>query len=177
MADIKQIAAQGMTAQTGDFSLDADAIEKAIIDNAPKEKQNDIKRVVLAGMKVLFSKETHNQVFDSINQEDQIPLEDELGAGAADMMMALYGESKQTMPLEAVIPAGVILLAHACKFINDTKLAPITDETFTEAVQMFIPVIHEKFDPDFRNKIGGKSKDGQPAPPAQPPGGLISQGA
>ena len=155
----------------GGFTLNADEIQKHIMGKMPENDRDAVRRVVLAGMKVLFSKETHNQIFDNIRPEDQVPLEDELGAGAANLMMMLYQESKQTMPQQAIIPAGAILLARACEFIHQTKIAPVTDDIYAEAMQMFTVVMYDKFDPNFRSKAG------QTAQPAQKPAGLLAQEA
>jgi len=178
--------------QPSGFSIKADVIEQHIMEKMPKEFQGALKRVVLAGMKILFSKETHSQLFDSIRPEDEVPLEDELGAGAANLMLLMFKESNNSMPLQTVIPAGSILLAKACEFINETKLAPITDETYFEAMHMFTSVMRRQFDPSMSQSGGNTPDKGvestvqQPSPqpvqqPVQPAqsGGLISaqQGA
>lgn len=170
------------TQEAGDFSIKADVIEQHVMEKMPKEFQGALKRVVLSGMKILFSKETHSQIFDSIRPEDEVPLEDELGAGAANLMLAMFKESNQSMPLQTVIPAGSILLARACEFINETKMAPITDETYFEAMHMFSAVMRRTFDPSLSGDPGANPAAEQgatPPAPAQPAGGLISapQGA
>lgn len=177
-------------AEQGGYTIKADVIEQHIMEKMPKEFQGALRRVVLAGMKILFSKETHSQIFDSIRPEDEVPLEDELGAGAANLMLMMFKESNNSMPLQTVVPAGAILLAKACEFISETKLAPITDETYFEAMHMFTAVMRKKFDPSLS---GGQKDEPQTdqgysptadqsatqPPQPQPAGGLISapQGA
>jgi len=151
------------------FTIDPDLIEKHMLEESGEFK-SAIQRVVVAGMKVLFSKQTHAEIFDSIRPNDQVPLEDELGAGTTNLMLMLYRESKQTMPGQAIIPSGIILLAKASKFVHDTKLAPITDDVFAEAVHMFVASIQAQLDPNFR-------KQAQEPKPAQQAGtGMLASG-
>jgi len=154
------------------FTIDAAQIEKAVLEKAG-DKAPVIERVVAAGMKLLFSKETHNKFFDAIRPN--VPLEDELGAGAFHVMMILYKESNGTMPPYAFIPAGTILLAKACEFIAKTKMFPITDKTFYDALEMF-DVVTKRAAHENEKKQTQPAATPMPAQSAPQPGGMLQGG-
>ncbi len=148
----------------GAFTIDPDLIEREIMKKAGANG-SAIQRVVSAGMKLLFSPETHSKFFDSIRPN--VPLEDELGAGTFHVMMILFNESKGTMPGEAFIPAGTILLAKASAYIYQTKMFPITDDTFTEALKMFVAVT-KRASSQPQDKPGQQPATEQSGTPVQP---------
>lgn len=159
--------------QSGEF--DSAAIEESVMGELEGKAASDVKRVVDAGTKLLFSKEGGFQVFEEIREE--VPLEDELGTAAANMMLILLDKSGNTMPGEAVGPAGIILLARACEFINQQGIAEVTYDIFAEAAKLFTHVI--------ASKLGGEGEEGEeempaeemPQQPTQQPGSpLLQQG-
>lgn len=156
----------------GTLTITADAVAEEVKKNVEPDMWDDVKQAVNAGMKLLFDKKSHDTLFDSIRPEDEVPLEDELGAGATNLMMMMVNESQGTMPGEIVIPVGTILLAKVCEFINETKMAPVTDETFSEAWEIFQVNIQDKLNPRFREENGLQPKEGQaegnPLPSGQP---------
>lgn len=165
----------------GELTITAEQVGKEIANQIDPNQQQALKQAVNAGMKMLFGKETHNQIFDSIRPEDQVPIADELGTGATNLMMAMYGHSKGTMPAEIVVPTGAILLAKACEFINETGMAKVTDADYSEAFELFTVNIQDKLNPNFRQENGLEpaQQAEQPMPQQQPmqqPGGLLNTG-
>lgn len=144
----------------GKFTITADLVSKHIVEKMKPDDVAAMQRVVNAGMKVLFSKETHSQIFDGIRPADQVPIADELGAGATNIMLILFKESKNSIPAQLIIPAGAILLAKACEFINETHLAVVTDDDYADAMQMFSASIVHSLDPSFKGKISGQQTQG-----------------
>jgi hypothetical protein len=175
----------------GELTIDADQIAAEAMKELEPNMQQALKQTVNAGMKLLFDKQTHNQLFDSIRPEDEVPLENELGAGATNLMLLMYQQSKQQMPLEVIVPAGAILLAKACQFISESGMAEVTDEVFSESFQIFAVSIQDKLNPNFREENGlnpnpeqsqgtqdDVSRTVNPEQMAQPQtGGLLNQGA
>lgn len=147
------------------LTVTPDSITEEIFKNADENLQHDIGLVVKAGMDLLFNEKTHKTIFDGIRPADQVPLSDELGAGATNLMVQMYETSiKQNtpMPEAAIVPAGIILIAAVCEHINAVELDKATDQTFADAVEMFIYAMQDKFDPEFRQKNGLP-----PSPPQQ----------
>lgn len=146
-----------------------DRIEGHIREQLGEENLAAFDQVLEQGMKLLFSKETNAKLFDSIRPEDEIPIADELGTAATNLMLAMYEKSGNSIPGEVIIPAGTVLLARAVDFINESEIAQVSDEDFGEALQIFVDVLQAK--------LGGMTEEGgMPQETEQPqptlPGGV-----
>ena len=181
----QEMQAEGQGQESGGLTITSDLMKKQIYEKLkdPKYKKMvdfskyDLDRIVYAGLKVMFSQETHQLMLDEINRTD-IPIEDRLGNGIASLMFILFDQSKNKMPQGAIIPAGSILLAKAAEFVDQTGLAEVTDDTYADAAETMTTVIMGKFDPIYAEKIG-KAKAGLPLeaqlPTEAPEAGLIAQ--
>jgi hypothetical protein len=103
-------------------------------------------RVVVAGMKIMFSKETHGVMLKEMQKEG--PVAQRLGQGVAGLMLVMVKESNETMPPQIIIPAGVELLMQAVDFMKKTDMAYPTNEEIGQAMQIMITTILEKFGVD-----------------------------
>jgi hypothetical protein len=121
--------------------LDTEAIKANI--KMPPELQEAYERVVIAGMKVMFSKESHKLMLDEFQKEG--PLGQKLGTGIAGLMLLLVKESNGTIPPEVIIPAGINLLTRAADFIRKSEIEKITNGDIGDAMEVFISTILEKF--------------------------------
>lgn len=165
--------------------------EKLLEQHMEKKMQpNDwhvVQRVYVAGMQLLFSQQTHNQLLQEfikgVQDNPGHNIGDILGTDMAHIMMILFAESKNTMPPIAIIPATTLLTAKVCEFLNHTGILPITDKGFSDAVHMASTVLQSKLDPSFNKRIGMQQQQAPAAAPAQPqpapvqPGGMLAQGA
>lgn len=133
----------------------SESIEQHIREGVSKENQPALDKVIDAGMKLIFGKETHDKLFSQIRPEDQIPIEDELGTAATNMMLIMYQKSGNSIPGEVIVPAGTILLARATDFINESGAAQVTHEQFGEALNIFVDMIQAKLDPEYAKKMEG----------------------
>lgn len=164
----------------GELTLTAESIGKEMMGKLDPNMQQALKQAVNAGMKILFDKSTHNQVFDSIRPDDEVPISDELGVGATHLLMAMYQQSQQSsgpMPPEIIIPCGAILLAKAAEFINETGMDWVSDEEYAEAFELFSVNIQDKLDPEYRQKNGLQAKQQAEQQTAQQPEIGAQQGA
>ena len=121
--------------------LDTEAIKENI--KMPPELQEAYERVVIAGMKVMFSKESHKLMLDEIQKEG--PVGQKLGMGIAGLMLLLVKESNNTIPPEVIIPAGVNLLSRAADFIRKSEIEKITNADIGDAMEVMISTILQKF--------------------------------
>ena len=121
---------------------------EAIKDNIkmPPELQEAYERVVIAGMKVMFSKESHKLMLDELQKEG--PMGQKLGTGIAGLMLLLVKESNGTLPPEVIVPAGINLLTRAADFIRKSKIEKITNGDIGDAMEVFMSTILEKFGVD-----------------------------
>ena len=121
--------------------IDTETIKKNI--NMPPELQEAYERVVIAGMKVMFSKESHKLMLDELQKEG--PVGQKLGMGIAGLMLLLVKESNGTIPPEVIIPAGVNLLSRAADFIRKSEIEKITNADIGDAMEVMISTILQKF--------------------------------
>lgn len=157
---------QQTAAPQGGLTITEKAIEQHMYAKLQPNEQSIITRVYVAGMKVLFSPQTHQQMVQEFEQQMQkgVDVGSLIGTDIAHIMVVLYNESKGTMPKGALIPAGTLLVAKACEFLNGDHMAPVTDKNFTNAVHVMSVALMSKFDSGFAAKVGG-AQSGQPTAP------------
>lgn len=142
----------------GALTITAEHAKQSLFQNLGEKEQDIIGRVIYAGMKMLFTKEMNDRVVEGIQRQDGIPIEDKLGIGVGHTLVMLYNESKGTMPLGALLPAGYVLLAKMYEFVRDTGMAQLTDEDYGESLQMMNAVINRTFNPEFNGDLVEKGK-------------------
>lgn len=121
--------------------LTTEAVSKNI--KMPPELQEAYERVVIAGMKVMFSKESHRAMLQEIQRPG--PLDQRLGKGIAGLMLMLFKESNNTMPPAVMIPAGVKLLMEAVDFLRKSGLEKPSNADIGGGIEIMIATILEKF--------------------------------
>lgn len=131
---------ENMARPEGD-DLDTETIKNNI--QMPPELQEAYDRVVIAGMKVMFSKESHKLMLDELQKEG--PIAQKLGMGIAGLMLLLFKESNETIPPQVIIPAGVNLLSRAADFIRKSGIDTITNTDIGNAMELMISTILQKF--------------------------------
>jgi hypothetical protein len=159
--------------------LNAETVKNGI--KVPPELQEAYTRVVVAGMKVMFSKDSHKLMLKQLDAGG--PLGERLGKGIAGLMLILFKESKQTMPPQVIIPAGVELLMQAVDFLRQANLENPTNKDIGDGTQLMITLILQKFgvSPEKIQELVGPYDNsgvdvaaaqmgGQPPQPAQQPG-------
>ena len=97
------------------------------------QQQAQLQRIVLAGQKVMFDAKTHHLMLEQLQGPDPLPVK--LGRGIAGLMALLWQESKRALPPNLMIPAGMVLVAYAAKFLRDAG-EQVSDKDFGEAVKV-----------------------------------------
>lgn len=146
--------------------LTKESVEENI--KMPPELQEAYERVVIAGMKVMFSKESHKFMLKELQREG--PMDQRLGKGIAGLMLLLVKESNNTIPPEVIIPAGMKLMMEAVDFMRETGLGQPTNAEIGGGMQIMISTILEKFGiaPDkMEQMLNQYSDENIPAAPQQ----------
>lgn len=123
----------------GDLTLES--VKKNI--KVPPELQNAYERTVIAGMKMMFSKESHGYMLKELQKPGD--LGDKLGKNIAGLMLLMFKESNKTMPPQVIIPAGLELLMQAADFLKNTKMGEPTNEELGRAMQVMITTVMQGF--------------------------------
>ena len=121
----------------------------------PPELQNAYERVVVAGMKMMFSKETNKYFLKVLEGEGSMA--EKLGNGVAELVLMLFLQSNKTMPPQVIIPAGTELVVQAADFIKKSELAPVTNRDIGDGIQIMMAQVFRQFgiDPNkLFQKIG-----------------------
>ena len=112
----------------------------------PPELQDAYERVVVAGMKVMFSKETNKYVLSAI--EGQGSNAEKLGGGVAELLIMLFAQSNKTMPPQIIIPAGTELVVQAADFVKKAGLMQVTNQDIGDGIQVMISLVMKAFGAD-----------------------------
>ena len=132
-------------------------------------KQGDqLDRIVLAGKKVMFSKESHQLMLKQLDGPGTIA--QKIGQGVAGLIALLWQESHQSLPPQLLIPAGMVLVAIAADFLNQSG-QQVTDQDIGQATEaMVTAVLHAGgVNPDKVAEIGASAgKPGAKIVPAKP---------
>lgn len=137
----------------------------------PPELQNAYERVVVAGMKVMFDKTSHQSAVQQL--QGQGPVSERLGKAIAGLMVLLFKQSNQTMPPQVIIPAGTDLLVRAADFLKKSGTEQVTDQDVGEALSIMIETVLTKFGLDPAKVLNSYDGSQVPAQGA----GLVDQAA
>lgn len=112
----------------------------------PDDLKEAYDRVVLAGMKVMFSDETHEAATAMLQGDG--PVSQRLGEAITRLMGTLYEQSNGTMPPPVLIPAATELLVAAGDYLKKAGIEPVTDQDIGEAMNVMIETLLAKFGAD-----------------------------
>lgn len=148
-----------------------------------KINATDLERVVMAGMKLMYSKETRQFLINGLNQD--APVDDRLATEAAGIIKMLDEKSNGTMPREIIVPAAVALMMEMVRFMMESGIATPTGAEIKSAMQKLTMIILDQYGILAKMQGGQEQPQQQEQMPPQqeqaPPsaGGLISaqQGA
>ena len=152
-----------------------DGIEAAV----PKELKSAYLRVVTAGMKVMFSKET-SKFMDQRIQQGGDPVQ-AVSSGIADLLILIYNESKRTMSIPAGMLAAFTLMAQALDYWEKSGNGEVTPELVEQCTDATWQAVTAKFgiSRDQIDQVIAQAQGGQGAQPQEaaqePQGGLLQQ--
>lgn len=130
-------------------------------------------RILQAGTKVIYDKATFTELSKAIRQA-QDPVT-EIAEGMIGILGILYKQSRKTMPIPAMVMAGMSLLLDALDFAEQAGLVKIDKAQLNKATTHYLNSLLPKFGltPDkidaTLGQLGGTIKD--PAKMAQIQGG------
>lgn len=127
-----------------EFNPRPSAIAENIESSLPKEFHESFARVIKAGMKIIFSEETHGDIIDMINKNEG-DIGETLGKQIASLMGILFQKSNNTMPGEVIVPAGTYLLSQGADFIETVTGEEMQPEMIAVAMQVMIDSIMGSF--------------------------------
>lgn len=141
-----------------------------VAEALPPEMQEPFERVVLAGMKVMYSKDMQQDVQQIMGREG--PIWKKLAEGVANLMTILDRQSGKGLPQEVIIPAAIELVNEYGDFLNQQGKTPVSPEDLQEA-SVYVAVVTAKLfgasDQDIQQAFAGQQGQ-QGAEPTGEPG-------
>lgn len=132
----------------------------------PEKTRQAFDRVVLAGKKILYSRETRGMI-DKFMQIEA-PIAEKLGSGIANVVIMIDNQANGNIPKDVIIPAATVLLFDAADFLRQTG-EQISTQDIGKAYEMMFYGIYsgygikpEQLDATL-NKMGENHKQPQEA--------------
>lgn len=133
-------------------------------------------RVVLAGMKLMFSEKTFAMLKSGMTKQD-VPLPQRLAMETAGLMKMLMEKSAGKIPKQLIAPIGAMLLMEMGKFMAEGDVEKPTSDDINQGTVLLFKLL-------FKMYGGGGQPQQAPAAPAQPappqppaaPAGMIQGG-
>jgi len=126
-----------------DFSARPKELAEEMAKSIPKNFQEAFGRVITAGMRIMFSEQTHDMMMEQLDQDGD--LAQVVGEGMAGLMLLMYQKSNQTMPGEIIVPAAIYLLAEGADFLEKVIGEEIPPDVIGDAIEVMLNILMEKF--------------------------------
>jgi hypothetical protein len=142
------------------------------------------KRVVLAGMKLMYDEKTFPTF--KAGMMKRMPMPDKLASEAAGLVKMLQDKASGSIPRQVLLPAAAMLMIEIAKFMKDAKIAKPTPQDIQAAKTKLFQLMAKAF-PNIQPRMApqpsasvGMQPRAQPMrpqqagmPPPQAPRGLI----
>lgn len=113
--------------------LDAmvDQMEEAL----PASQKRAYQAIVVAGMKVMFSKETSG-LLDQVLEKGGENMPQAIVKGVLQLLATIYKQSGQKMSVGMAIPAGITLMCYALDYAKKTRGMSISKPMLAEMIKL-----------------------------------------
>lgn len=152
-------------------------LDKEIKSKLDPQKHGSLDRIFTAGMKIMFGKDSHHLLLDSM-QGDQ-PIKDKLAIGITKLMVMMFQQSNGSMPPDLIIPAASMLMAKVVEYLERTG-EPVSDDDYSAAMGAMFKLLMKQFGATDEHFAEADATHGglpqQPQQPAPQVGGML-QGA
>lgn len=102
----------------------------------PKMKTG-YQQIVVAGMHVLYSDQTHKLLRDQLKSAQQSGnIQQGIADGVVKLIALLFKESHGQLAVDAIIPAATTLLCHTLEFAETLKMVEITRDFVAETTRL-----------------------------------------
>jgi hypothetical protein len=140
------------------------------------EMKAAVDSVVTAGLKILYSRERQGKtraIYKQIQQGGFSP--QQLATGMMNLMTIIFHASGRKAPLEALYPAGAILLTYVLEDLHKTHGLAVTDDLISQVSKLMFQLFQQNVGQSV-NAAGSQTGATPPGmPPGAPPG--MPQGA
>lgn len=142
--------------------ISPDSIRSQLHLNGNQGDQLD--RIVLAGKKVMFSQQSHKLMLDQLQGPGTMG--QKLGQGVAGLLALLWQESKNSLPPNLIIPAGMVLVAVAADFLRQAG-QDVSDQDIAQGIEAMTTALLHATGVDA-DKVASIAASGGAKPGAKP---------
>ena len=135
-----------------------------------------VQKVVLSGMKLLYSPSTAKLLDDGLKSD--VPMPQKLAIEIAGIMKLVDERTPKGIPPEAIAPGAVMLLFDLAHFMRQSGAGNPTDEDIQAAIkilQKFLLEIFTKMGKGVQGSAQPQQTQQPQQPQQQPPRGLLAQ--
>lgn len=118
--------------------INSEVFEKHIKEKLDPSQHEALDRIVTAGMKVMFGKDTHNLMIEQLDGEGDMV--QKTAEGVTKLMVLLFQQSNSTMPMDLIIPAASILLAKVYDFLEQSG-DPVSEDELAQSLKLMTKLI------------------------------------
>lgn len=167
--------------------------EQGIQAKVPPNLADAFQRTVTAGLQIMYSPQSHQIMLAQLTKPGDPA--DNVAEGAAKLCGVLYKQSKNTMPVQVMVPAAMIFMLEGLDFLSKSNGLQVTPQLIGQATQdvgmyvlklmgisqqqMHAVVAHGIHQASQQGAQGQVQPQGaaQPQPPTPPQSGGIIGGA
>jgi hypothetical protein len=151
---------------------------QAVLQKADPRIRPVIEKLFQAGKKVMYAPQTRQFMVKQLG-DGKDP--EAVGAGVAKIIAIIFNQSNKTAPMQALIPAAVLLLMEGLQFLEDAGAIKVNPQSLAQYTQAMGSSVLQMFGvtPDKLQGMVNTSKTATtPAPTAAavpPAGGILNQ--
>ena len=103
----------------------------------PPDLKDAYLRIIVAGLKIMFSPQTHQEAVNALTQASkQHGPYQAVALGIVTLLSIILRESKGKMSFLASTPAGIVLLCYAFEFVEKQQHLTLTPQIFADATHV-----------------------------------------
>jgi len=137
------------------------AVQAKVRETIPAQFRVAVQKIYLAGMKLMFSPETHELMLQQLKGNDFTA--QAVARGIAALITLMYRQSKGTMPIPAVVPAAILLACEALDYLEQTGKEQVSSELISDVVQQVVAILLQKVGLTPDDVANGVNKNAQAA--------------
>ena len=167
MADVPVLASKQDNAVSSPGAQHLQAIEQGILGQVEPEQAETLQKIVVSGHQILYDEKTRDQTWKAFKDIDDDSDPRKVAHGVAAILTLINRES-DAIPVELMIPAGVLIAVDVLKFLDEAQMLP-ADPAFTgNTVEELLAALMQKMNMGKAPPQGAVGP-GQPVPPQAPP--------
>ena len=111
------------------------AAENKIESQLTPQNRANYDRIVVAGMKAALQNGPKGILASLRDSKDPV---NDAAKGAVGLCVLMYKESRGTMPIKAMVPAGMTLMLNALRFAQELGMVKVTQEVVVQATHTYV---------------------------------------